>query len=395
MGDMSWTSEYNQLPAVMGEAAGGGRLHFYDTTLRDGEQTVGVSFNRYQKLEIANLLEDMGVERIEAGMPVSSEEDFKAVALIAREIKNSEVWGFCRCTRSDIDAAADAGVKSVICEIPTSPHKMRAYKFTRDGVLKNLVDHLKYARDRGLRAAFFAVDATRTPLEDLKEAYQRAVRDGGAVEVVLVDTLGVATPETMYYLTRQVREWVDVPVMAHCHNDFGMATACSLAAVRAGATYVQATVNGLGEKTGNADIAELALAGSLLYGYRTGLDLGKLRAVGKRVENLSGVRLSPLKPVVGENVFKRESGVTVAQLVTYPPAVEGYSPELVGAEREILLGKKSGKASIRYMLEKHSISCSDEQLEKILREVKSLGIKKGGLVSAEEFLSITGGVIKG
>lgn len=394
MDQLAWTSEFNKLPAVTGGAAGEKRLHFYDTTLRDGEQTIGVSFNRYQKLEIANLLEDLGVERIEAGMPISSEEDFKAVALIAREIKNSEVWGFCRCTRADIDAAVDAGVKSVICEIPTSPYKMKAYNFTRDRVFKNLVDHLKYAGERGLRAAFFAVDATRTPLEDLKEAYVSAVKDGGAVEVVLVDTLGVATPETMYYLTCRLREWVEVPVMVHCHNDFGMATACSLAAVRGGAGYVQATVNGLGEKTGNADFAELALAGSLLYGYETALDLGKLRSVGKRVENLSGVPLSPLKPVVGENVFKRESGVTVAQLVTYPPAVEGYSPELVGGEREILLGKKSGKASIRYMLDKHGISCSDDQLEIILREVKAMGVKKGGLVSTEEFLAITGGVVK-
>lgn len=394
LNETAWTSEYNLWPSVLGEDKPGKRLMFYDTTLRDGEQTIGVSFNRHQKLEIAKLLEDLGVERIEAGMPVSSEEDFQAVKLINREIKNSEVWGFCRCTKADIDAAANTGVKSVICEIPTSPHKMRAYNFTRERVFKSLVDHLQYARGLGLRTAFFAVDATRTPLEDLKEAYQKAVSQGGAQEVVLVDTLGVATPETMFYLTKLVREWVDVPVMAHCHNDFGMATACSLSAARGGAHCIQVTVNGLGEKTGNADLAEVALAGPLLYGYQTSLKLTKIRSVGKKVEEISGVPISPIKPVVGENVFKRESGVAVAQLINYPPAVEGYTPELVGGEREILLSKKSGKASVGYMLNKHGISCNEEETEKILMEVKNLGVKKGGVVAEQEFLSIVSRVCK-
>ncbi|MEW6424308.1 MAG: hypothetical protein AB1523_06095 [Bacillota bacterium] len=387
--NMAWTSEYNRLPSVIGVPEIDRKLCLYDTTLRDGEQTVGVSFNSKQKLEIARLLEEVGVERIEAGMPVSSEEDFKAIQMIVNEVKNSEIWGFCRCVKADIDAARDAGVKSVICEIPTSPYKMKAYSFTREKVFKSLVEHLKYAKSLGLRVAFFAVDATRTPLEDLKEAYQSAVNEGGAEEVVLVDTLGVATPETMMYLTKQVKEWVKVPVMVHCHNDFGMATACSLAAARAGAEYIHVTVNGIGEKSGNTDIAELAIAGSLLYGFKISLDFSKLRIISKRVAEISKVPLSPLKPVTGDNVFKRESGVVIAQIVNYPPAAEGYAPELVGAEREILLGKKSGKASIRYMLEKYSILLEEEEkVEKILQEVKKLGVKKSGTVTEQEFLSI-------
>ncbi len=382
-----WISEYNQSPAVPGGAAGR-RLLIYDTTLRDGEQTIGVSLSSREKLEIARLLEDMNVERIEAGMPISSTEDFKAVQLISREIKNSEVWGFCRCTKADIDAAVDAGVKAVICEIPTSPYKMKAYGFTLPKVLQSLAEHLAYAKKKGLKTAFFAVDATRTPLDDLKAAYQKAVGEGKADEVVLVDTLGVATPETMTFLTRQVKEWVDVPVAAHCHNDFGMAVACSLAAAGAGADSIHVTANGLGEKTGNADISEIALAASVLYGYRINLDLGKVRSMSRRVEELTGVRLSPLKPVVGENVFKRETGVVIAQILNYPPAVEGYPPELVGGEREILLSKKSGKSSIQYMLNTLGISLPASEIDQVLQEVKALGIKKGGLVTKEEFQDI-------
>lgn len=382
-----WVSELNRAPEVLGKAVFPERLKFYDTTLRDGEQTIGVAFSKEEKLEIAKALDRLGVDRIEAGMPVVSKEDKEAVELILKEGLKAEVWGFCRAVKGDIDACIDVGIRHIICEIATSSYKMRANNFTPDGVLGKVVDSLQYAKSRGLYTSFFAVDATRADLRFLEAVYRKAVEEGKADEVVMVDTLGVATPETMFYLTQRLREWVSVPIMTHCHNDFGMATACTLFSVKGGADCVQVTINGLGEKTGNADLAETAIA-AYLYGIPLSLDLKQLYPVAKLVEKISKIAISPLKPVVGENVFKRESGVTAAQLISHPPAVEGYSPELLGRERDVLLSKKSGKRSVEYKLEKLNVSADSAQVEEILRKVKELGVKKKGLVTDEEFKEI-------
>jgi len=382
-----WVSELNQNPEVLGENHFPGRLKIYDVTLRDGEQTIGIVFDKEEKLQIAKMLDELGVDRIEAGMPVVSKEDKEAIELILMADLKAEIWGFCRAVKGDIDACIDVGVKHIICEIATSPYKMKAYNFTPQGVLDKVVDCLQHAKSRGLYTAFFAVDATRADLQYLETIYRRAVEEGKADEVVMVDTLGVATPETMFYLTRKLREWVNVPIMTHCHNDFGLGTACTIASVKGGADYAHVTINGLGEKTGNADLAETAIAAKL-YGIPISIDLKRLYATAKLVEKISKIPLSPLKPVVGETVFKRESGVAVAQLVQFPPAVEGYSPELLGRQREILMGKKSGKKSVEYKLEKLNRKATPDQVEKILEKVKALGIKKKGLVNEDEFRNI-------
>lgn len=387
-----WVSELNRKAEVLGESHFPDRLKIYDTTLRDGEQTIGVVFTKEDKLQIAKAVDDLGVDRIEAGMPVVSKEDKEAVELIVKAGLKAEIWGFCRAVRADIDACIDVGVERIICEIASSSHKMKAYNFTPEGVLDKVVDCIQYAKDRDLYVAFFAVDATRADLGYLETMYGRAVAEGKADEVVMVDTLGVANPETMFYLTRKLREWVSVPIMTHCHNDFGMSTACTMASVKGGAECAQVTINGLGEKTGNADLAETVIAAKL-YGIPVNIDLKKLKPVAALVEKISRIPVSPLKPVVGENVFKRESGVTVAQLITYPPAVEGYSPELVGREREVLLGKKSGKKSIEYKLGELGKDANADQVDEIVMRVKDLGIKKKGLLTDEEFKRIVDEVL--
>ena len=387
-----WVSHYNSEPEISLDQLPKS-VEVYDTTLRDGEQTIGVWFDAEDKVKIAKLLDKMGVKRIEAGMPIVSEADKPAVAEVVKAVKNAEVWTLCRCARVDVDASYEAGVKNVICEVATSPYKMKAYGYTEDEVLHKIVDTLLYAKSKGMNTAFFAVDATRADLGFLEKAYKAAVFEGGAGEVVLVDTLGVATPETMYYLTKKVKSWVPVPVAVHCHNDFGMGVACTVAAVRAGASTVHVTVNGLGEKTGNADIAEVVFALEGLYGINTNIDLKCLPGLSRVVEEITNVVMSPLKPVVGKNVFLRESGVTVAQLVAYPPSVEGYAPELIGSQREIVLSKKSGKGSIEHFLEKAKISAKPEQVAEILKRVKDMGIAKKGLVSQKEFNGIVSEVV--
>jgi isopropylmalate/homocitrate/citramalate synthase len=388
-----WLSDFNLKPEVMGENHLPKRLKIYDTTLRDGEQTIGVSFDKNEKLEIAKMLDAMGVDRIEAGMPVVSKEDRDAIELILKAGLKAEIWGFCRAVKGDVEACADVGMKHVVIEIATSHYKMKANNFTPDGVLGKVVDSIQYAKSRGLYVAFFAVDATRADINYLETIYKMAVNEAKADEVVIVDTLGVATPETMFYLTKQLRGWVKVPIMTHCHSDFGLGTACSFASVKAGADCIHVTINGLGEKTGNADIAEIVFAAKL-YGIDVNIDKKKLYQAAKYVEKVSKVPISPLKPVVGDFVFKRESGVTAAQVISFPPSVEPYSPELLGREREVLLSKKSGKRSVEYKLEKMNVKATSEQVDEILKKVKDLGVKKKGLVNEDEFKGIIKEVIK-
>lgn len=386
--DNGWhVSQYNLEKEVLAEKKIPSKIKIYDTTLRDGEQTINVAFSKEEKLEIAKALDKVGVARIEVGMPIVSKEDQAAAEMIVNAGLNAETWGFCRCNVKDVKACLDTGVKNVICEIATSELKMKAYGLTRETIMKRMMEAVTFAKENGLYVAFFAVDATRAPLDFLEEIYKAAVYKAHADEAVIVDTLGVATPETMAYLTKKVKEWVDVPVMTHCHNDFGMGVACSLASVMEGVEYVHVCVNGLGEKTGNADLAEIALAAKL-YGIETGVNLKGLYGLAKMVEKLSKIKLSPLKPVVGDNVFKRESGVTVAQLVKYPPSVEGYSAEMVGREREVLLSKKSGKSSIEYLLEKMNIEYTEEMVNAILDEVKTLGLKQKAVLTDEQFQEI-------
>jgi isopropylmalate/homocitrate/citramalate synthase len=376
-----WVSPYNRL-------YNGKKIKIYDTTLRDGEQTLGVTFSAEEKLEIAMMLDEAGVDRIEAGMPVVSEEDKKAVKIINSSISRAQVFGFCRCNRKDVEAGLEAGVKAITCELPFSDYKWKAYNYSRERVYEMLLSTIRYAKENGLYVSFFAVDATRTDLKELERAYKTAVEEAGADEVVLVDTMGVATPETMAYLTRLVKSWVNVPLAVHCHNDFGMATACTFASLLEGAEWAHVTVNGLGEKTGNADLAETVLGGWMLYGFDVGIKFDKLYSLSKKVSDVSKIPVSIQKAVVGDGIFARESGIAVAQLLTYPPAVETFDPGLVGRRREVVLSKKSGKGSIRYVLHEMKKDVGEDKLDDLLAEVKELGVKKKGPLTRDEFLDI-------
>lgn len=364
-------------------------LGLYDTTLRDGEQSIGVVFSPEEKIELAKMLENAGVNRIEAGLPLVSSEDAEAIRVMAKTITKAELWGFARCRRQDVEACVETGVSRIICEIPASPYKLRAYGRSEQWVREQIKDVLPYAKDCGLYVGFFAVDATRTPTDFLEAVYKTAVNECGADEVVVVDTVGIATPEKMSSLTQKVIDWVaNIPVSVHCHNEFGLATACTLSGVKAGAQYAHVTVNGLGEKSGNADLAEIVMAAELLYGIQTAVDKTMLFDLSKKVSELSNVVVSPQKPVVGADIFKRESGGVIAQIMQYPPAVEAFDPGILGREREVVLGKKSGKASVEYMLERMNIEVEADMIPTILQRLKELSSSEKRNISAGEFLEI-------
>jgi len=373
-----WVSDLNSRPEIR-SAFRSKTVRFYDTTLRDGEQTVGVVFSPQQKVDIARQLDELGVSRIEAGFPRVSAEDAEAIQLMSKANLKAELWGFSRAVRADVEELVRLGLRASIIEAPTSDIKLSAYGISRDEVLRRVSDAVSFAKQNGITVAFFAVDGTRTDLDFLKRVYLAAM-DAGAKEIVVVDTIGACGPEAVEFLVREVCSWVgkEIPVHFHGHNDFGMATACAIAAVRGGASWIQGTINGMGERAGNADICEIALALQCLYNVPVDLKLGKVREVSEVVRKAANYTLEAWKPLVGENLFMRESGAVASQF-HIPEAIEPYSSELVHAQRSIVLGKKSGLDNIDLKCKELGLSITPEQRTAVLAAVKKRAIAKRGL----------------
>jgi len=382
-----WVSELNarsEIRSAFPRAA----VRFYDTTLRDGEQTVGVVLSPQQKLEIARKLDELGVSRIEAGFPRVSPEDAEAIQLMRKANLKADLWGFSRAVKADVEEIARLGLHASVIEAPTSAVKLKAYGLSRDEVLHRVTNAVSFAAKIGITVAFFAVDGTRTEIDFLKKVYLAAL-EAGATEIVVVDTIGACGPEAAEFLVREVCSWVGskTPVHWHGHNDFGMATACAVAAVRGGASWIQGTINGMGERAGNADIGEIALALRCLYDVPIQFDLKKVREVSAVVSRAAEYTLEAWKPLVGDNLFMRESGAVASQFHT-PEAIEPYSSELVNARRSIVLGKKSGLDSIDLKCKELGLTIAPEQRASVLAEVKKCAIAKRGLLTDEEFRQI-------
>ena len=369
----------------------GGTVGLYDTTLRDGEQTVGVVLDPDQKLEIARLLDGLGIDRIEAGFPRVSQDDWDAVRLISDAGLRAEIWGFSRAVPADLEALVELGVRASVIESPISDLKLDAIGVGREKMLDRITAAMRFAAEHGIHAAFFGVDSTRAQPDFYEQVYKAAV-EAGAREVAVVDTLGIASSEAVADLVGRTVEWVgpEIPVHFHGHNDFGLATAAAVAAVKAGARWVHGTINGMGERAGNANLGEVALALRALYGVESNLRLDRVREVSERVRELSGYDLEPWKPVTGETLFRRESGAVASQFHD-PPSIEPYSSELVAAERGIVLGKKSGLDSIRIKSEELGLDVPEERRPEILARVKELGTRKHGLVDDDEFRELVDG----
>lgn len=383
--DLIWTGPINRRAEVLDGFDRGRPVRFYDTTLRDGEQAVGVVFSADDKFEIAKSLNDLGIGRIESGFPRVSDEDTEAVRRILAAGFDAEIWGFARAVKADIDAHIELGTTAILIEIATSDAKIAAYGFSRDLVITRLTDAIRHAREHGMRVNFFPVDSTRSDLAYLERVYRAAV-DAGAEEVSVVDTIGACAPEAVRFLIAQVASWVGprVPIHWHGHNDFGLATAAAIAAVRGGASWIQGTINGMGERAGNADICEVALALQCLYGVPVEMDLSKARAASEIVRKAGGYTVDRWKPVVGDALFVRESGAVAAQF-HMPSAIEPYSSAVVNAPRGIVLGKKSGLANIEIKVKELGLNVAPGQFSALLAQVKARSVDGRRLVSDEEF----------
>jgi len=384
-GELVWTGALNDAYRL------GGSVGLYDTTLRDGEQTVGVVLDAQQKLEIARLLDELGVDRIEAGFPRVSADDREAVELVSAAGLRAQIWGFSRAVPADLEALVELGVQASVIESPISDLKLNAIGVDRATMLDRITGAMRFAAEHGIQAAFFGVDSTRAEPDFYERAYTSAV-EAGAREVVVVDTLGIASPEAVAELVGRTVALVGpgVPVHFHGHNDFGLATAAAVAAVHAGARWIHGTINGMGERAGNANLGEVALTLRALYGVESNLRLDRVREASARVQELSGYALEPWKPVTGETLFRRESGAVASQFHD-PPSIEPYSSRLVAAERGIVLGKKSGLDSIRIKAEELGLDVPEERRAGLLARVKELGIRKRGLVTDAEFRQLVDG----
>jgi isopropylmalate/homocitrate/citramalate synthase len=385
MQDKIWISELNKLDEVRQGFDRSRPVRFYDTTLRDGEQAVGIVFNPDEKFEIACGIADLGVARIEAGFPRVSEADSRAVKRILNAGLPSEIWGFSRAVQDDLDALIELGIRQTLIEISTSEVKMKAYGFDRAKVVNRVGASVKHAVANGMKVLFFPVDSTRSDLDFLRKVYDTAL-EAGATELAVVDTIGACAPEAVEAIVRKVRGWYGpkIPLHFHGHNDFGLGTAGAIAAVRGGADWIQGTINGIGERAGNADLCEVALALKCLYDVPVEMNLQHARRVSALVQKAANYHVDGWRPVVGDSLFVRESGAVATQF-HIPEAIEPYSAELVGATRGIVLGKKSGLANIKLKAEELGLDLPESRHAEVLAKVKEKATAAERLITDEEF----------
>lgn len=368
------------------------RVKVFDTTLRDGEQTPGVAFSPEQKLEIAQALDELGVDVIEAGSAITSEGERRAIKLISRAGLKAEVCSFVRALKQDIDAALECEVDSLHLVVPTSDlHLKYKLKKSREQVKQMALEAVRYALDHGVVVELSAEDAARADPRFLEEILAAGVKEG-AQRACICDTVGVLTPERTQELFSNMVEAVKVPLAVHCHDDFGMATANTLAAVQAGAQEVHVTINGLGERAGNAALEEVVLGLTQFYGFKTGIKLQKLYEVSRLVERHSGLPIPVTKAVVGENVFSHEAGIHTHGVLAHPSTYEPISPELVGHRRRLVFGKLAGSHAIESELRRMGLEPTREQVREIFEQVRKLG-DRGKVVTDVEWRAIVDAVM--
>ncbi|PYU21715.1 MAG: 2-isopropylmalate synthase [Acidobacteria bacterium] len=363
-------------------------VRIFDTTLRDGEQAPGFSMNTAEKLQLARRLESLGVDVIEAGFPIASQGDFEAVREVAREIKQSTVAGLARARREDIDATLGALERAarprVHVFLATSDlHLKHKLRISRTEALESIGKMVEYARGRCPEVEFSAEDASRSDVEFLGQAFSIAV-GAGATILNAPDTVGYATPEEYGGMFRALRSKVgDRPGViwsAHCHNDLGLAVANSLAAVKAGARQVECTINGIGERAGNAAMEEIAVALAVRpdrYETGTRLRLNELYATSRLLSEITGVSVPPNKAVVGANAFAHEAGIHQDGILKNPLTYQVISPEAVGVPaHRLVLGKHSGRNALRARLAELGVIISEDELRECYRQVMALADAK-------------------
>ena len=370
-------------------------VRIFDTTLRDGEQTPGVSLSPEKKLSIAKKLDELGVDAIETGFPVISDGERESVKMITSANLNAELCGLARTNKKDIDAAIDCGLNYIHTFIATSDiHLEYKLKMTREQVLEKAIEAVEYGKSHGLQVEFSAEDATRTDREFLKQIFGDVAK-AGADRIDIPDTVGYSTPQYIGEITKDAIDATNLPISVHCHNDFGLAVANAISGIQAGAQCAHVTINGIGERAGNASLEELVMSlNSLQFEEKwvTNIDTKLLYETSRYVSKLVGIAVQPNKAIVGENAFGHESGIHTHGVLNNPLTYEAISPEIVGRTRWLQVGKHAGIHGMKAMLSEYGVEPSDDQTKQILEKIKNIG-DQGKQVSEVELLSIANEVI--
>ena len=386
-----WVSPYNYMDEVRSQFSLPERVQFHDVTLRDGEQSPGVAFRVEDKVRIAKLLDELGVDRIEVSLPAVSDEDKRATKEVVALGLKAKTFVLCRGMASDVENALECGVDGIILELPVGIPRLK-YQFpnwTEDDVVEKASYWATFAKSKGLEVVLFPMDCTRAR----PEFFTRVLTEVGALPAIdgvsLVDTSGSLHPQAATYLVKQMKEITKKRIEVHTHTDFGMGVATSMAALTAGAEVVHVSVGGLGERSGNTPLDEAAISAKALYGLDSNIKFNKLYDLSNEVLGISKFQIAPSKPVIGERAFTRESGMGVDLVKTQPLALFGVTPSFVGQKPRYVLGKKSGLASVDMKLDDLGMpQLDDEKKALVLNKIKTLSLEKRGLVSDEEFVAI-------
>ena len=344
---------------------------FWDETLRDGEQMPGVHYSPEEKLKIAELLSDIGVPIIDAGIPVVSAEEAKSVARLASAGLHSHILGSARTVLADVDAVIKSGATHIAIFVAASNVHLRyKLKMTQAEVREAALQCVRRAKEAGLHTSFVTEDTVRAPLDFVERLY-RDVQDAGADRLVVADTVGIMTPTTFrWWLTEFQRRVHPKDLSVHCHNDFGLATANTLTALEVGAVAPHTCVNGLGERSGNAAFEEVAFILERLYGVHTGLKTERIYELSRLVEELSGIPVPANKALVGYFSFSHEAGIHTHGILAHTATYEPMQPEAIGRRRQMVIGKHTGKAALSEKLKERGIVPSDPVLLELLQRVK-------------------------
>jgi isopropylmalate/homocitrate/citramalate synthase len=361
-------------------------LVIWDETLRDGEQMPGVHFSPEEKVEIATLLSEAGVGLINAGIPVVSDEEARAVRAVVGAGLKADILAAARTVPADVEAVIASGAKHIAIFVAASHvHLKYKLRMSQDDVEKASVRSVARAKEAGLHVAFVTEDTVRAPFDFVERLY-RAVQEAGADRLVVADTVGIMTPLTFrWYLTEFQRRVHPQDLSVHCHNDFGLATANTLTAVECGVRAPHVCVNGLGERSGNASLEEVVMGLESLYGIETGVRTDRLFEISRRVEEISGVPIAANKALVGYNAFSHEAGIHTHGILAHTLTYEPLQPEVVGRRRQMILGKHTGKAALAEKLKERGITASDPMLLELLQRVK-LGAEARGKDDLQTFL---------
>jgi isopropylmalate/homocitrate/citramalate synthase len=399
--DKWFISPWCYLPEITKNYSFQKNIKIHDVTLRDGEQQTGVVFRREEKVAIAKQLDALHVHRIEAGMPAVSDQDKAAIQDIANlGLKNSEVFAFARCIPAEIKTVKECGAKGVVIEIPASDHMIKhAYGWSFDRAMKSSIDATRAAKEAGLYTVFFTIDATRTPVDRLLDIVERVATEGHMDAFTLADTMGGCTPDAIYNVVKKAIARLKKPLEIHCHQDFGLGVANTLAALQAGASVAQTTVTGLGERAGNVPMEDVVLALLCMHGVDIGIKTEKFCEVSRFVMDKAGVKQPPNRPIVGDQLYEVESGIIAGwfRLARKDAPLEyvPFAPELVGQKPvNVVLGKNSGPPSMEEWCEKLGLKATDEERMAMLLKVKAKSFEKKGLLTAEDFKAIADSVLQ-